>query len=598
MKHFAKKLIAFVLCFCLISAVAAPATFAGSNDNYAYTAEEAKLEKTGNILTKILDFLVNDLLLGTLARILPNLSFVKDDVSGNDDIKEYFYSGDSFFLDTKSESFSWTVGYGQRSIIPDDFGVMFKYARGSYAPWGYSTGMYPDDDGNDEDMKVRTVILDDNTGRGKVAFCSVDCIGIANADVQKIRAACADIVDEWDIISLNVTAIHSHQAIDSQGVWGDPLTTIATNLTSEMTGVTKSGVNEDYLNTIIERTKLSLQDAYADMKDGKLTYTNIELDDYFHTRTVSADCDTDMHRIMFYPADGSKSTVVASFGAHPEVTSYGAEFDSRLSADFVYYMEKLVNKAGSNFIFIQGNVGTNSCGRGKSNDGLDLADNHESAMRFGYEMGYICLGATMSEGERKTLNDDLGDKLGVAEYEGQEDYTVWYDGLDTFTETPVEAVLNIAHKQVKIEMDNSTALTLIKLGLANNNISYNKFTHCSYTTTEVGYMELGSALKVFLSPGELYSELLVGGYGLRNSDYNSLREDYGENVILFDLMNDAIGYVCPDETYCVVGYKLNPSSGELEEDSWCMVVSIGKTTASSLMSTYAALVEEMDETRE
>ena len=35
-------------------------------------------------------------------------------------------------------------------------------------------------------MKVRTVILDDNTGRGLTVFCVVDCIGISNADVMKM----------------------------------------------------------------------------------------------------------------------------------------------------------------------------------------------------------------------------------------------------------------------------------------------------------------------------------------------------------------------------------------------------------------------------
>lgn len=581
-----KKYIAVLLCIAILGSVTAVGTtvFAASEK----TAEE--LIAQGERKTKFMEWLLNDAVLGTIAKLIPNYSFVHKDSDKLDD--ENFYEGNEA-IDTNSDNYTWKVGYDAESIIPDDFGRGFKYARGSYCPWGYSKDFYTDDDGNKETMKVRTVILDDNTGRGLIAICSIDCIGISNTDVKKIRAAMADFAAEKNIVSIDISAIHSHMAIDSQGVWGAPLSTAFHNFLS-LTGLVKpkSGVNADYLDTLIERTALSVEKAYADLKPGTLGYTNIELDEYMGTRTVSPECDDDMHKLAFYPDDGSKGTVLASFGAHPESTSYGAEFDTRLSSDFVYYMEKLVNKAGSNFIYVQGNVGTNSCWRGKSNDGLELADNHESAMRYGYEMAYICLGASMSDEQRAALNNDLGDVLGVNEYSDREGYTVWYEGLPTFEETAVEAVMNIKHKQVKLEIDNSTALVLLKLGLATNDIAYNRSERKYYTTTEIGYLELGSAVKAFFSPGELYSELLAGGYGLRLSDYKSLRESYGDDVILFDLMNDAAGYVCPDETYAILGYKYNPASNALETDSWCLAVSIGKHTASTLMKAYAELMAE------
>lgn len=592
-----KKILAVLLALCIVFSLACTAVNAKEEKTETsiseYLNSQEYLLKRGDFLSKFLNKLVNDIILKVVSDFIPNLSFVRDDTQ--DAGLDNFFEGNTF-ISTGTGKFTWNVGYGQESILPADFGTILKYARGSYAPWGYSRDLYTDDDGNKEDMKVRTVILDDNTGRGLTVLCSVDCIGLSNADVRKIRAAIADFAEEKNIVSLNVSAIHSHMAIDSQGVWNAPLTTVANNFLSVF-GLTetKFGVNEDYLKTIIERTKISVEEAFADMKPGKLTYTNVDLDGYFGTRTVSKECDSDMHRIMFDPADGSKDTVIASFGAHPEVTSYGAEFDTRLSSDFVYYMEKLANLAGDNFMFIQGNVGTNSCGRSKSNDGLDLADNHESAMRFGYEMGYICLGAAMTTDERIALNKELGDKLGVEKYAGQEGYTVWYEGLPTFEEVPVEAVLNIAHKQIKLEMDNSVSKILLKLGLASNDIAYNKENGKYYTVTEIGYMELGDAVKIFLSPGELFSELYVGGYGLENSSIKSLREQFGEDVILFDLMNDAAGYVCPDETYSVLDCRHNPDSDsrEINMQTWCMVVSIGEHAASTLMDGYAQLVKEV-----
>lgn len=588
------KLTSVLLCFCMIFAVFSPVASAQTNalpQTESVKLSDESMDKAGTFLSKLMNYIVNDFLLGVLAKILPKMSFVKD--ASVTEVFDAFYQGNEEFISNYSDKYIWRVGYGQRSILPDDFGVKYKYARGSYAPWGYSTDTYTDDDGNKEDLKVRTIILDDCTGRGLTVISSVDCIGLSNTDVLKIREALSDFSRQHNVVSLNVSAIHSHMSIDSQGVWNSPLLTVGNNALSHYTGLTEisHGVNEDYLNTIIERTKQSVLDAYADMKDGKLTYTNIELDGYFRTRTVSPEHDGNIHKLMFDPLDGSRPTLIASFGAHPEITSYDAEQDTRLSADFVYYMEKLINAAGANFIFIQGNVGTNSALRIPANDGLELADNHESAIRVGYEFAYICLSASMTYDERARLNDELGDKLGVHEYSGNEDYTVWYEGLAVNEEQPVEAVLNVRHRQVRLVMDNSSALILIKLGLASNYISYDSESGTYYTLTEIGYMEFGSVLKVFLSPGEMYSELYVGGYGLRNSDYKSLREEYGENVILFDLMNDAAGYICPDETYSVVGFPYNPETGSLENDSWCLTVSIGENTASTLMYAYKELVE-------
>lgn len=587
MKKF-RKILAVILCFAIIGSVSAIGMTAYAKEEEK-TAEEIIAE--GERKTKFMQWLLNDAVLGTIAKLIPNMKFVEKDSNKFD--TENFYEGNEW-KDPDVENFTWKLGYDSESIIPDDFGVGMKYARGSYAPWGYSKDFYTDDEGNKETMKVRTILLDDGTGRGLIAICSIDCIGISNVDVKKIRAGIAEFAKEKNIVSVDISAIHSHMAIDSQGVWGAPLTTAFNNFLS-LTGLVKpkSGVNEDYLNTLIERTATSIKKAYDDMKPGKLSYTDITLNDFFGTRTVSRELDENMHKLAFVPDDGSEGTLLASFGAHPESTSYGAEFDSRLSSDFVYYMEKLVNASGNNFIYVQGNVGTNSCWRGQAEDGLSFNDNHEIVIRYGYELAYILLGAEMNTEERAELNDKLGDKLGIKEYGNNENYTIWYEGLPTFEAKPLEAVMNIQHKQVKLEIDNSTALVLLKLGLATNNIAYNRSEHKYYTTTEIGYLQLGKSFKAFFSPGELYSELYVGGYGLRLSSYKSLRESYGEDVILFDLMNDAAGYVCPDETYAILGYKYNPSNNTLETDSWCLAVSIGSKTASTLMKAYAELMNQL-----
>lgn len=593
MRKIFKKSVALLLCFVMLFSLSLPVTAQDTvTDDTSFSQEYVeKMEKKAKTLSDLLQFLVNDVLLKFISAVIPNLSFVQTDTDETEN--PYFYSGSESFIDTNSEKTIWKVGYGSESILPDDFGVMFKYARGSYAPWGYSTKTYKDDDGNDEDLKVRTVILDDCTGRGSAVFCSVDCIGLSNSDVLKIREAVDLYAKEKNIIAVNVSAIHTHMGIDSQGVWNAPLTTVLDNAAS-LTGATtiKYGVNEDYLKTIIESTKKSIEEAYDDMKEGTLGYAKTTIDEYVHGRTAPYACDSEMYRLMFTPLDNSRGTVIASFGAHPEATSYDNEFNTDLSADFVYYMEKLINKTNNNFVYIQGNVGVNSCLLGNSNDGLDISQ-HDKVIRYGYEMAYICLGMTKDEEGRKKLNADTGDMLGIEKYSSNDGYTVWYDGLETVEEKSLEAVMNVRMKQVEFEVENSTAQILIKLGLADNDLSYNSKTKKYYSTSEVGYMELGSSVKILMSPGETYSEILVGGYGLKDFDYPSLRELFGEDVILFDLMNDAAGYICPDSTYSVVGYKYDPATGELKDDSWCLTVSMGKNTASTMVKAYVDLVDSV-----
>ena len=57
----------------------------------------------------------------------------------------------------------------------------------------------------------------------------------------------------------------------------------------------------------------------------------------------------------------------------------------------------IMNDAGYNFIFIQGNVSTVTSGRGDSNDGLDT-NAHSTAVRYGYEIGYMLLNEYTNKG--------------------------------------------------------------------------------------------------------------------------------------------------------------------------------------------------------
>lgn len=624
MKKTLKSLLAIILTLSLLFSFGLSPAYAAGTKAKAQLGDDISLEdyigsanvkstalsiNSNEVLAKIINFISNILLNGVifnaLASMLPRASNTTE-VSSLDayDISTYegFYPGTSEFLDSKADGAVWKLGYAKESILPFDFGKGL-YARGSYAPWWYSTEMYTDDDGVAEDLCVRTVILDDNSGRGRVAFCVLDCVGIANADIRKIRAAISDFAAENNIVSINVSASHTHSGIDTQGVWNAPISTTVNNYLSTLSNdfELKNGISENFLNSIIDGCVNSIINAFSDLKEGTLTFAKADISDYLKDRTPPYANDDNLYRLKFMPTDAAATpTIIASFGCHPESASYdflktddGLEFDTKISADFVYYMDKVMGKAGYNFMFIQGNVGTVTSVRDLSNDKLPDLTAHEGAIRIGYEFGYITLALTMTYEECVALNNSTGDLLGIGIYSYSEGYTPWYDGHIQVSEETVEPILNIAHDQFLIEIENNVALTLSKAAIASINIIYDKSSRKYYTVTEIGYLEVGDAFKAFISPGELYGELLVGGNGLDGFEYPSLREMYGEDIIIFDLMNDAAGYVTPDNHYVIAGYRYDENNDSLESDTWCLLVSLGKDTASTLISRFISLVDSV-----
>jgi len=612
MKKMWKSILAIMLSAGVLLAAAVPAHAAGppgsgepSILDYIAGGLQSKENQAG-LLNRLSNFFLNDVLLRAISVFIPRLPGTYK--LGSFDLAEYggFYKGHDAFVDERAGEAVWRLGYDKKSIIPEDFGTpaaKVKYARGSYVPWAYVSEVYTDDDGETEFVGVRTVVMDDGSGRGAVSFSSIDCIGLSNADVRKIRAAVADYAAKNNIVSVNVSATHTHTGLDSQGVWTKPLSTLFNNALSGLTfGLikTKSGVNETYLNTIISSTAASIQAAHAEMKQtkGTLTYAAKDVSDYVHDRTPPYVYDGNLYRLVFTPFEGGKKpTVIASLACHPESASFGDEmpgFNSKITADAIYYMDKVIGKDGKNFIFIQGNVGTVTSSRGLSGDGIPDQTSHQGAMRFGYEIGLILLGMDKTLSECVTLNTKVGDPLGVKKTDKPENYTIWYEGWEPVTSTPVEPVLNIAHKQFLTEVQNNVAKVLAKAGLANITMVFDWKTLKYYTVTEVGYMEIGANggdVKVFLSPGEIYGELLMGDATMAGFKYKPLRELYGDNLIIFDLMNDAAGYVEPDNEYVIVGYRYNEAKDELESDSWALLVSMGKNAASDIIGAFIELVD-------
>ena len=579
MKKRSKAFIALALCVTLLfsSVTGAAAAVATEEESTEVIVEETKdnafMEGFANVLNKIFNKVV-DSLLNVIVKLFPKTVLIKDKSEYK---SENFMEGTKDFIDAPVEDAKWNLGYAQASIVPEDFDEV-KYYKGGYDLNLKLTEMI-------DDLKVRVVTLNDGSGRGTTAIIAIDCLGLANSDVRLIRAALADYAKANNIVSINVSATHVHSGIDTQGIYTDLFTKIFKNLTA---AITKSdnlapAIDNEFRQVIIDKSAECVKAAFESMTEGTLTYAKTNAANYVRDRTAPDIMMEDIYRLMFTPDDGSTGTIITNFGVHPETIGFGTKVGT---SDFVYYTEQLINKAGYNFLFLQGAVGTYTEDQGSSSDGLEL-DRVEATIRYGEELGYILLGMTMSVEERIAL---LVDEEREAIAIDNEDYTPWYD-RETVTEREVAPMLNVAHNEYLVPVDNGVYELFGKLSLANNTMVTDADDNY-YAVTEVGYMELGH-LKLILCPGETYAELIKGGENMADFKFAPAYEILGtEDVIVCDLVNDALGYIMPDNffTYATIRY----ADEAITIDSSWGLTSLGDTAASNI---YGAIYDLIDEVR-
>lgn len=597
MKKFGATVISLVLCICLMMPTVAFA--ATPEKNYSsvaeYVADVNKETVFSRAVNALSNFVINDFLGTVLKLIIPDSAAVEDYEKFNIDEYDNFYAGTENFINEPQGDKVWNLGYGKASVLPADFGEK-EYAKGAYLPYVFGNDMYTDEDGNKEDLMVRAVVMNDGSGRGNVVFIALDAMGFANADVRHIREGLKDIAKEYNIVSINVSCTHIHTGIDSQGVWTDPVGCIINNSFSKLTGKVRFGVERSFIESVVAGSKKAVEDALADMTSGKLLYSEMNIGEYMFDRTAPISLDPYIYKLEFVPFAKEKTpTIIATFGCHPESASYDwanadpektLSFDKKFSADFIWSAEMVMNDAGYNFIFLQGNVSTVTSGRRLTGDGVDEfpGNAHYTSIRYGYEIAYILLGMNMTETERIALNEKTGDRLDVKKLEGRENYTVWYDGLETVDAKEVKPVLNIKHKQFTVQIDNNIIVLLGKTSVADNFILKDNWGRY-YTVTEVGYLEIGDDMKVYMSPGETFGELIHGGDGAQGFELAPVREYTGKDIIVMDLMNDAAGYVANPANYCLAGIQYNEEKGEYDSDTWCLI-SYGKGAAPSFIGNF------------
>ena len=575
-----KKIIALIItCVMLISSTVMSVFAADVSD------KTVTFFKDG--LTRIVSVLLNGI-------AAPLNYFVKEGenfIKAKDYTLENFYEGTSNLLDSPAENARWSLGYDSASLVPENY---TDYYLGGFMTIqnGFSNkikGVY-------DDMKVRTVAISDGSGRGTSVFATIDCIGISNADIREIRSMLSDFAAENNLCAINIFSTHCHSCIDTQGLWTGTFKTIFGNLFSSTTGIgsAKKGTNPAYMEFLYENVKQSIMNAVFSMVTGTMTLARKDIgSEYFSNknRENATALMTDLTKFEFTPDDSSiRPVIIANLAAHPDVVGLATKGDDSngqmLSGDYVYYIGETLDKAGYDFMFFNGAICGIYIGRSLTSDGVSMDHRVEISQRYGREIGRILLAMSMTKEE--ILADEFLSVTGDTEEEmANPSYTLWYENWEKTEATEVKPLLNVRLMSVTPPVTNPVIQLAGKLRLANYEVIVNGKRQYS-VATEIGFVQIGDT-RIIMVPGELCQDLVAGGASLTSegsishTDFSgkTLYEIFGDDIIVFGLANDAIGYILPDNDYC----------NGLIFSHYQEILSLGKNEGSYLMGQFEELAK-------
>lgn len=572
-----KKALSFILAFVMIFSITVTPVSA-----IDFESSSDPVTKT---IARVIGFVFENLVDVVNVFLRENDKFIDEE----EYVYENFYEGTAEFIDEAAPGAKWSLGQSSISLVPENWNEYNLFLGGFISEQNFFT--------NDvrevlDDMKVRVIALNDGSGRGTAIFATIDSIGVSNGDIRHIRGMLQDFAAENDINSINLFATHTHSGIDTQGLWTDIFRKWPKNIFSAFTGIieTEQGTDPEYMEFFYSKVCEAITEAVDSMAEGSMTFARKDIGEKYFSNKNRPSCssiDTELKRFVFTPDDASiMPTIIVNMSAHPDVVGLATEDDPTkghgVSGDYIYYMGETINNAGYNFMFFNGSIAGIYIGRvsAKADRRVDIAAN------YGREIGKMVLGMTMTQEE--ILADDYLMSLNLTpeQTEGY-NYTPWYEGWQPAEETAVAPILNIKLAKVEINVTNPVIKAAGKLGVVNYLIK--KSGNDYYVTTEIGYMEIGEDVKAVFVPGEICTDLVYGGNALtsdgsvNNEDYTgqTLCEIFGDDILIFGLANDAVGYIVPENDY-----SMALAFGHYQE-----LLSLGETEATVMFEAYENLLD-------
>lgn len=566
-----KRVIAALLCSVLMLSSFGAAAAAENNDTaLADEVLDEVIANNGSATDIAMKTAYNALSLITNWLVGLICSFYPDPVDWKD-IDEFdasvYTNGSDEYQTAVADGAYWSLGYSSNSIIPDDF-APGKYNIGRDLNNRYANYVY-------DDQRTRAVALDDNSGNGITVFCAIDTLGVTSTDAITIRQGVLDYAAEHNlnIAAVNVTATHSHSALDTQGVATSSVYKIFANGIANLAspffgndilpGLDAASYFKAYF---IEKSIYTIVEALNTMEKGSLSYTTIDDSEYVMDKRglIDAQDIPEIVSIYFEPDDTTKdSTYIIDISCHP--TSFSAS-NLAVSSDYIYYLDNYLREnANANMILMQGALGQLS----RQNIEADTTELTEEEAK----------GA-----ETKALGEIFGKMIA---------------DVDTDTYTPLDPIINTKSTQIFVSPTNYILLLACKSRLVNNAVyRTGEGTTDVCMPTELNYVEFGGKMAFAMFPVELYPEVFWGNEIIDYASWDGSSWDYpavptminGIDLYCVSLANDALGYVVCDNYWAFMGHIIGD---EVADET----LSIGKNTASQMINSFAVIANEVNAAR-
>ena len=509
-------------------------------------------DELGGMMLKSLYKLADQIIDALVKGINKNIPAVKFEQKENF-TSEMFFEGMEDYLSSPASNAVWSLGYGSASLQTGDELDGKHYVGGSlsFPKSKAATAIY-------DDQRVRVIAIKDGSGRGTLIFAVIDGFGISSTDVRGIRKELADFAKANNIVGINISVLHQHSCVDTFGMNGDLVKMIFTNPALNRINNTfgtdyklLNGQNASFMKHLYDVTVDSVKEAVNSMTTGKMYYSEIEAGEYIRDKREPMVFDSKIHRFRFVPDNGTKETWLCNMAIH--AVGNGAA-GTAITGDYPYYIEQEVNKAGANFIQIQGAE-------------LAISTKHDSL--------------NLPEGTPRLESLKIyGTTLGKLIVESNE------------AETEVAPLLNYRMKEYYVPVTNQILEFAGRLGaLTNTVVTTDDDNNVLEVATELGYLEIGTKLAVAIIPGELEPAIAYGGYldadhSWTGNDFNypSLQDIVGtdKELLVFGLMNDQIGYILEDNDYSSI------LSGVNEE-----IVATGNLAGSTTINAFEELIKSI-----
>lgn len=562
MKKVISLLLSVVMVFTVFSVALTSSAFAAdtaASESVAVTSIDfggiklpTSWDELGGMMLKSLYKLADQIIDALVKGINKNIPSVKFEQKENF-TSEMFFEGMEDYLGAPASNAVWSLGYGSASLQTGDELDGKHYVGGSlsFPKTKAATAIY-------DDQRVRVIAINDGSGRGTLIFAVIDGFGISSTDVRGIRKELADFAKANNIVGINISVLHQHSCVDTFGMNGDLVKMIFTNPALNRINNTfgtdyklLNGQNASFMKHLYDVTVDSVKEAVNSMTTGKMYYSEIEAGEYIRDKREPMVFDSKIHRFRFVPDNGTKETWLCNMAIH--AVGNGAA-GTEITGDYPYYIEQEVNKAGANFIQIQGAE-------------LAISSKHDSL--------------NLPEGTPRLESLKIyGTTLGKLIVESNE------------AETEVAPLLNYRMKEYYVPVTNQILEFAGKLGaLTNTVVATDDSNNVLEVATELGYLEIGTKLAVAIIPGELEPAIAYGGYldadhswTGTDFDYPSLQDIVGtdKELLVFGLMNDQIGYILEDNDYSSI------LSGVNEE-----IVATGNLAGSTTINAFEELIKSI-----